>query len=100
MKNEYREGIDPHSDANPDPLTGEPGSHPLGTGIGAGAGAATGAAIGGAVGGPAGAAVGGTIGAVAGAAAGHGGGEILDPTVEDASRRDNDSRRPAVTGKP
>ena len=50
-------------DANPDPITGAPGSHPVGTGVGAaGAGAAAtwaGATIGGAVGGPVGAVVGG-----------------------------------------
>jgi hypothetical protein len=96
-----RKGVDPHPDANRDPLTGEPGSHPVGTGIGAGAGAAAGAAVGGAVGGPVGAVVGGAIGAVAGGAAGHAGGEALDPTVEDAYWRENYSRRPyAVTGKP
>ena len=35
----------PGTDSNPDPITGEPGSHPLGTGIGAASGAATGAAL-------------------------------------------------------
>ena len=33
-------------DTNPDPITGEPGSHPVGTGLGAGGGALAGAAIG------------------------------------------------------
>ena len=33
-------------DINPDPVTGEPGSHPIGTGVGAAGGAVTGAAIG------------------------------------------------------
>ena len=71
-------------EANADPITGAPGSHPVGTGIGAGGGAAAGAAIGGAVGGPAGAAIGGAIGAIAGGAAGHAVAEGIDPTVETA----------------
>jgi len=40
-------GLDPTPDANRDPLTGAPGSHPVGTGIGAAAGGvAAGAAAG------------------------------------------------------
>jgi len=69
-------------DTNQDPLTGEPGSHPVGTGVGAAGGAAAGAAIGAAAGGPAGALVGGAIGAVAGGAAGHSAAEAVNPTVE------------------
>src|SRR5687767_122437 len=45
-------------DANPDPITGEPGAHPVGVAGGATGGAVTGAAIG-ALGGPVGSAVGG-----------------------------------------
>ena len=67
---------------NADPLTGEPGSHPIGTGVGATSGAVAGAAVGAVIGGPLGAAVGGAIGAVAGGAAGHSVGESLNPTVE------------------
>jgi hypothetical protein len=70
------------SHANRDPITGEPGSHPVGTGLGSAGGAAAGAALGAAVGGPVGAVLGGVAGAVAGGAAGHAGGEALDPTVE------------------
>jgi hypothetical protein len=81
---EPRRGVDPTPDANRDPLTGEPGSHPIGTGVGAAGGGATGAAVGAAVGGPVGAALGGVAGAVAGGAAGHAVAEGLDPTVEDA----------------
>ncbi len=72
---------DRHS--NPDPLTGEPGSHPVGTGIGAAGGAAAGAAIG-VLAGPVGMAVGGVIGAIAGGLAGKGVAESIDPTVEEA----------------
>lgn len=77
-------------DRNPDPITGAPGSHPVGTGVGAAgggiAGAAAGAAIGAAISGPA-APVGGVVGAVAGAVGGglvgKGVAEKIDPTVED-----------------
>ena len=66
---------------NRDPITGEPGSHPLGTGLGSATGAATGAALG-SIGGPVGMAAGAVIGAIAGAAAGHTIAEDFDPTVE------------------
>src|SRR5690349_24504231 len=77
-------------DTNPDPITGAPGSHPVGTGVGAAGGGAAatwaGAAIGGAAGGPIGAVVGGVVGAVAGAVGGGAVGksvaENIDPTVE------------------
>jgi hypothetical protein len=77
-------------DNNPDPITGAPGSHPVGTGVGAAGGGAAatwaGAAIGGAAGGPIGAVVGGVVGAVAGAVGGGAVGksvaENIDPTVE------------------
>lgn len=75
-------------DLNVDPITGEPGSHPVGTGLGATGGAAAGAAIG-AVAGPIGAMVGGVIGAIAGAAAGHAAGEAINPTEEEAYWREN-----------
>jgi hypothetical protein len=92
-------------DANPDPITGAPGSHPVGTGVGAaGVGAAgtvagfyAGAALG-AAGGPVGAVAGGVVGAVAGAiggaAAGHAIAENIDPTVESRYWRDNYTTRP------
>ena len=91
---DQRRGLDPTPDANRDPLTGESGSHPIGTGVGATGGAATGAAVGGAVGGPIGAAVGGVAGAVAGGAAGHAVAEGLDPTVEEAYWRRTYITRP------
>ena len=80
-------------DANRDPLTGEPGSHPVGTGVGAAGGAAAGAAVG-AVGGPVGMVVGGVVGAIAGGLTGHAVAESIDPTVEDAYWRDNYTTRP------
>jgi hypothetical protein len=91
-------------DSNPenrDPITKEPGSHPVGTGLGAAGGAAAGAAVGAAVGGPVGAVVGGTVGAVTGGAAGHAAGEAVNPTVEAEFWRRNYATRPYyVTGKP
>ena len=83
-------------DSNPDPITGAPGSHPIGTGIGATGGGAAGAAIGTAVGGPVGTAVGAVVGAVAGGLAGKGAAEAIDPTAEDAYWRENYKTRPYV----
>jgi hypothetical protein len=82
----------PGNDSNPDPITGAPGSHAIGTAIGSASGAATGALFG-AVGGPIGAAVGGVIGAIAGAVAGHGVAEEIDPT-EDAHWKENYDKQP------
>jgi phage tail tape-measure protein len=81
------------ADANRDPITGEPGAHPVGTGAGAAAGGATGAAIG-AIGGPVGAVVGGAVGAVVGGLAGKGAAEKVNPTVEDTYWRENYRTRP------
>lgn len=83
------------ADANPDPITGSPGAHPVGTGIGAAGGAAAGAAIG-AVAGPVGAAVGLVAGAIAGGLAGKGVAEKMDPTVEAAYWRSNYSKQKYV----
>lgn len=77
-------------DTNPDPITGEHGAHPVGTGLGAAAAGA--AAMGAAVGmgaGPIGAAVGAAVGAVAGGLAGKGVAESIDPTTEDTYWREN-----------
>jgi hypothetical protein len=84
-------------DANRDPITGAPGSHPVGTGVGAAGGGAAGAAIGAAVSGPAapiGAAVGAVIGAVAGGLAGKGVAEGVNPTAEDEYWRNTYATRP------
>lgn len=81
-------------DANQDPITGEPGSHPVGTGVGATSGAVGGAAIGGAVGGPVGAMIGAAVGGLTGALAGKGVAEAVNPTEEDAYWRSNYASRP------
>jgi hypothetical protein len=85
-------GTKGRTDANRDPITAEPGAHPVGTGVGATGGAAAGAAIG-AVAGPIGAAVGLVAGAVAGGLAGKGVAEKIDPTVEDGYWKENYSKR-------
>ncbi len=92
-----RRGLDPNPDANRDPITGKPGSHPVGTAAGAVAGAvAAGAAAGTLAAGPVGTAVGAALGAVAGGLAGKGIAELIDPTVEDRYWKDNYSSRPYV----
>jgi uncharacterized protein (TIGR02284 family) len=80
-------------DLNRDPITGESGSHPVGTGVGAVGGAAAGAAAG-AIGGPVGMAAGGAVGAIVGGLAGHAAAEAIDPTAEDKHWRDNYDREP------
>lgn len=71
-------------DTNPDPLTGAPGAHPVGTGLGAGGGGIAGAVAGATVGGPVGAVIGGVAGAVMGGLTGKGVAEAVNPTAEDA----------------
>jgi uncharacterized protein (TIGR02284 family) len=80
-------------DLNRDPITDEPGAHPVGTGIGATGGAIAGAAAG-SIGGPIGVAVGGVVGAVVGGLAGKAAGEAVNPTAEEAYWRENYSREP------
>ena len=70
-------------DLNADIITGEPGSHPVGTTVGGVSGAIAGAAIG-SMAGPLGTLIGGAIGAVAGGTAGHASAEAIDPTHEEA----------------
>ena len=78
-------------DLNRDPITDEPGAHPVGTGIGAAGGAVAGAAAG-ALGGPIGMAVGGVVGAVVGGLAGKAAAEAINPTAEEAHWRENYTR--------
>src|SRR3954469_1546312 len=80
-------------DANRDPITGEPGSHPVGTGVGAAVGgAAAGAAVG-SVAGPIGTVAGIIGGAVVGGLAGKGIAEKIDPTREDTYWRENHAKQ-------
>ena len=79
---------------NEDPLSGEPGAHPVATGIGAAlGGAATGAAIG-TVAGPIGTVLGTAVGAVAGGLAGKAVGENNDPTQDIEYWRGEYAKRP------
>ena len=79
-----------------DPITGTPGSHPVGVGLGAiGGGAAIGAA-GGAVAGPIGAIAGAAVGAVVGGLVGKASAEEINPTVEGIFWRENYAARPYV----
>jgi len=84
------------TDTNPDPITGAPGSHPIGTGIGAAITGAAAGMAGGALGGPIGMVAGAVVGAVAGGYAGKAVEEELDPTAEDAFWRSNYRDRPYV----
>ena len=70
-------------DANRDPITGEPGAHPVGTGIGAAVGGAAAGAAAGTIAGPVGTAVGAAMGAFVGGLAGKAAAETIDPTVEE-----------------
>ena len=85
---------EPPREAHPDPITGEPGSHPVGVGTGATGGAVAGAAVGGAIAGPVGAAVGGAVGAVAGGFAGKGAAEVINPSEEESFWRTEYRNRP------
>jgi hypothetical protein len=87
---------DIEKDRNEDPITGEPGAHPVGVGIGTAGGAAAGAAIG-AVGGPVGVVAGAIIGGVAGGYAGKAGGEAVNPTEEDAYWEQNHAKQDYAT---
>jgi hypothetical protein len=93
---EKKADLPPKGRRNLDPITDQPGSHPIETGVGAAlGGAASGLAVG-AVAGPVTAAVGAALGAVAGGLAGKGVGEMIDPTTEDNWLRDNFASRPYV----
>ena len=83
-------------DANPDPITGEPGAHPVGVGVGTAAGGAVAGAAAGMVAGPVGAVVGAIVGGVAGGYGGKALAESIDPTAEHAYWEKNYQSRPYV----
>lgn len=91
--NDTNKPLSTGTDSNPDLITGEPGSHPIGTGVGAAGAGAAGAAIG-AIAGPVGMVVGAAIGAVAGGLAGKGVAESIDPTAHDAFWQQNHASQP------
>jgi phage tail tape-measure protein len=77
---------------NTDAITGEPGAHPVGTGVGAAGGAITGAALGAAIGGPTGAAVGTVVGGIAAAYGARGVAEAMNPTTEEEKTGGNTTK--------
>ncbi len=79
--------------ANRDPITGEPGAHPVGTGTGAAVGGVIGA-VAGSLAGPIGTALGAAAGAVAGGYAGKAAGEAANPTEHETYWKANYSKRP------
>lgn len=81
-------------DLNRDPISGQPGAHPVGVGVGTALGGAGAGALAGAVAGPVGAAVGAVVGGIAGGLAGKATAESIDPTAEDAHWRENYAKRP------
>lgn len=87
--------INEPADANRDPITGAPGSHPVGVGVGGATGGAAGMAAG-ALFGPIGLLVGAAVGTFAGASAGKGVAESIDPTAEDAYWREQYATREYV----
>jgi len=79
---------------NRDPITGERGAHPLGTGFGTTGGAVAGAAIGTAIGGPVGGVAGTVVGGVIDAYGGRSVAEAVNPTEEEQYWRENHPRQP------
>ena len=88
--------LPPRGGRNADPITDEPGAHPIEAGIGAAAAGAAGGLAAGAVGGPVAAVVGVAVGAVAGGFAGKTVGEMIDPTTDDDWLRKHFKSRPYV----
>jgi hypothetical protein len=84
----------PHD--NQDPITKQPGAHPIGTGLGAAGAGVAGAAIGATIAGPIGAAIGAAAGAIAGGLGGSNAAESINPTTEHAYWKENYASRPYV----
>lgn len=81
-----------------DPITGEPGAHPLGTGLGAAVGGAAAGAVAGTVAGPVGTALGAAAGAIAGGLVGKAAAEEIDPTQPHDYWREHYASRWYVVG--
>lgn len=84
---------DADKDANRDPLSGQAGAHPVGTGVGAATVGMVSTAIGAAAG-PVGAAVGAVVGSVVGGLIGKSVAENVNPTIEDEYWRGTYNSRP------
>ena len=83
-----------HEFNNQDPISGEPGAHPMGAGVGAALGGAAAGAAAGTLAGPVGTVVGTIVGGIAGAYAGKAVAEDIDPTVESAYWRESYDEQP------
>src|SRR3954452_19064696 len=83
-------------DRNEDPISGEPGAHPVGAGVGAAAGGAAAGMAAGMAAGPVGTVVGAVAGGIVGGLVGKGVAEAIDPTVEDQFWEKNYRGRPYV----
>ena len=89
------------NDFNLDPISKEPGAHPVGTGLGAAVGGAAAGAVAGTFGGPAGMLVGAVAGAVAGGLGGKTAAESINPTAEAAYWESNYTQESYYeTGRP
>ena len=76
------------NDANLDPISNEPGAHPVGTGVGAASAGTVATLVGAVVGGPVGGVVGAVVGSVIGGLAGKGTAEGINPTFVDTDWRE------------
>lgn len=86
-----------NNNENLDPLTGEPGAHPVGTGIGATIGGLVAGAAAGSVVGPVGTMIGAALGAALGGLTGKGVAEGIEPTRQEAYWREFHQGRAEVT---
>jgi hypothetical protein len=94
LSNEHKDlrkkvDLPPRGDRNPDPITKEPGAHPIEVGVGTALGGAAVGLAAGAAAGPVGAVVGAVVGGVAGGFGGKAVGEAIDPTIEDTWLRES-----------
>jgi len=89
---------DNRKNANLDPITDEPGAHPVGTGVGATLGGAASGAAAGLVAGPIGMIAGVAVGAIAGGLVGKAVAEGIDPTLEETYWRENYETRSYAKG--
>ena len=90
-----RKVVSNEEDVNRDPISGETGAHPVGTGAGALSGGIAGAALG-TLAGPAGALVGAVIGAITGGAVGREAAEAYNPTAEEIYWREYFVQEPYI----
>ena len=88
-----RKVVSNEADVNRDPISGETGAHPIGTGAGAVSGGMAGGVLG-AIAGPAGALIGAVVGAVAGGLAGKEAAEVVNPTAEEIHWREYYTQEP------